>query len=210
MTRPPHLANFLFATVVWLTLPIFAAVVMLVPVYRLLIPHWPEPLVEWIDDTGVLRLEPLERRLYSNATPRSRPRSAARVDLIDGQRRLGYVVGVLDATGEHRALLPAGWWRPRRGPCELGLAEATGVDVVDWIPCEQVARVAWPNRLNFLGRLGFAVARVRDAVAAPEQVRAWPAPELADPVLEAESRDGDDSESESEGVDPPATDDPAG
>jgi len=198
MTRPPILAKFLFAAVVWLTLPIFAAVVMLLPVYRLMIPHWPEPLVEWIDDTGVLRLEPLDHRLYSDATRRGRPRSAARVDLIDGQRRLGYVVGVLDATGEHRTLLPAGWWRPRSGPCKVGLAGAAGVDVVDWIPCEQVQRVAWPNRLNFLGRLDFAVARVRDALAAPQQVRAWPAPELGDPTTEVETEGAGASNSDAD------------
>ncbi|MGB0513837.1 MAG: hypothetical protein ACPGJE_03240 [Wenzhouxiangellaceae bacterium] len=187
MTRPPNLANIFFAFVVWLTLPIFAAVVVLSPTYRLLVANWPEPLVEWIDDVGVLRLEPLDRRLYSDATPRTRPRSAARVDLIDGKHRLGYVVGVLDATGEPREILPAGWWRPRVGPCELGLATATGADAVEWIPCEQVQRVAWPNRLNFLGSLGFSIARVRDAVVAPKPVLAWPAPELDEADAESAS-----------------------
>ena len=102
--------------------------------------------------------------------------------MSDGHRRLGYVVGLLDATGEQRVLLPAGWWRPRSGPCELGLAGDPGTDAVDWIPCEQVQRVVWPNRLNFLGRLGLAIARIRDAVAAPDPVRAWPAPEQSEPA----------------------------
>ena len=72
---------------------------------------------------------------------------------------------------------------------------------MEWIPCERVQRVAWPNRLNFPGRLGLAVARVRD-VAVPEPVRAWPAPELDEadaeqasdvPEEPAEAASADDS-----------------
>lgn len=160
MTRPPNLANIVLAGVVWLTLPVIAASALLLPVQRLVAEHWPEPLVEWVDVDGGLELRSGSRWLHDDAVPRSRPLSAARIDLGRQASAHGYVVG-LRRDGQELDPPSGRWWSPE-GDCELALSAVDRPEQVQWFDCAEIVRVAWPNRLAVVDRLVLAGLRIID------------------------------------------------
>jgi len=161
MTRPPNPANVLLALVVWLTFPLIAAAVLLLPLHRLLVPSWPDPVVEWIDGSGRLELRIEGGSWHDDAVRRARPLHAVRVDFKHQSSHYGYVVG-LRREGVDREAPDRGWWRPD-GPCELGLSDVGRVEQIEWIDCSEIQRVVWPNRLAWVDRLVLAGRHVIDS-----------------------------------------------
>lgn len=161
MTRPPNLANVMLALVVWLTLSMIAASVLLLPLYRLLVPNWPEALVEWVDAAGKVELRTGTVPRNDDAVPRSRPLYAATIEFLQQANRHGYVIG-LRRDGRAQALPDGRWWSPAQH-CELGLADSARAEQVLWIDCAAIKRVVWPNRLTLIDRMMLAGRRVIEA-----------------------------------------------
>ncbi|NKI35926.1 hypothetical protein HFP89_12210 [Wenzhouxiangella sp. XN79A] len=139
----------------------FAAVVLAVPLHRLVLPLWPEPVVERLDADNRPVLEPASR-VDAPATVRSRPHSAAVIDRVDGAPILGYVVGLRDADGVTRPPPADGFWWPAvvLPECTLGVSRQR---VVDWLPCAGIERVHHPNRLSSVARFRVALDRLLGA-----------------------------------------------
>lgn len=136
-----------------------AALILVLPMVRLVVPVWPHPVEERLNAEGrpVLSLVDSTR---SSAGPRSRPVSAAVFDRVEGGYTIGYVVGLRDAAGAFLAPPAAPLWWP-----ELELAECSlGVSVervLDWQACDAFLRVHHPNRMTTLARLKLALDRLR-------------------------------------------------
>lgn len=160
MSRPPNLANLVLTALVWLSLPLIAALALVLPLHRLLAPNWPPALIEWIDATGRIELRPSDLQVHDDAVVRSRPLHAARAILRSGESRFGYVVG-LRIDDEQRTAPSGRWWQPD-GDCAVGLAEAGRAERVEWIDCAELKRLVWPNRLTLLDRVALAGRRVLD------------------------------------------------
>ncbi|MDT8449803.1 MAG: hypothetical protein RQ847_06475 [Wenzhouxiangellaceae bacterium] len=140
---------------------------MCAPFHRLLVPMWPETIVERVYPDGRIVLVEADRRLFDDGFSRSRPLNAARLDL-GGGFELGYVVSV--RSGGQIALPPSDRvWQPDSDDCELGL-RIPG-EKVRWVPCQRIRRVVQPNRLTLVERVEVAFRRVlarhQEATAAP-------------------------------------------
>lgn len=138
-----------------------AASVLLLPLYRLLVPNWPEALVEWVDAAGKVELRTDTVARNDDAVPRSRPLYAATIELRQQANRHGYVIG-LRRDGRVQALPEGRWWSPAQH-CELGLADSARAEQVVWIDCAAIRRVVWPNRLALIDRMMLAGRRVIEA-----------------------------------------------
>jgi len=151
--------------IVSLILTVFAAAALLAPLHRVVVPHWPAAVIEWIDAEGRLRLLPSDHNAGGESVPRSRPASAARVVFRDCPTEdcgplLGYVAAVRRAAAAPQALPSAGYWQPPPdGACDVALSGANPHAEVRWLPCESIRRVVWPNRMSIWARLNLAIRR---------------------------------------------------
>lgn len=129
-----------------------------VPLVRLLVPVWPPPVEERLDEQGRPILSLVEAR-RDEPEPRSRPLSAAVLDRVEGGSTIGYVVGLRDPDGETRPPPNAPLWWPmiELAECSLGI---TVERTLDWQPCDTVLRVHHPNRMSTFDRLQVAVDRL--------------------------------------------------
>lgn len=157
MKTPPGLDKFLSSALVSLTLLGFAALMLVFPLYRLAIVHWPEPINEHVYPDGRVRLHESVPAFGDDGIVRSRPRNAARIEYTDGTRMLGYVVAVRPPGGKADPP-PAGTvWQPITRQCELALMRPGGH--VEWVPCARVVEVSKPNRMHPGTRARLAFAR---------------------------------------------------
>ena len=135
-----------------------AALILTLPMVRLLVPVWPDPVEERLDVDGrpVLSLVDSER---PGSGPRALPVSAAVLDRVEGGHTIGYVVALRDAEGATRVPPSAPLWWP-----ELELAEcALGISVertLDWQSCSAFLRIHHPNRMTTLARFQLALDRL--------------------------------------------------
>ena len=138
-----------------------AVIVLSLPLHRLVLPLLPGAVIERLDAENRTVLEPVEKVDDSTAV-RSRPRSAAVVDRVDGPPVLGYVVGLRDADGGFEPPPSDGFWWPAAvvPGCSLGVSVQR---VVDWLPCERLERVHHPNRLTSIARFRVALDRLLGA-----------------------------------------------
>lgn len=136
-----------------------ALLILALPMVRLVVPVWPQPVEERLDAEGrpVLSLVDSERPA---AGSRARPVSAAVLDRVEGGYTIGYVVGLRDDAGASLAPPAAALWWP-----ELELADCTlGITVeraLDWQACGAFLRIHHPNRMTTLARLKVALDRLR-------------------------------------------------
>jgi len=130
---------------------------LLVPVVRLVIPHWPQPIVERIFPDGEIRLAHANRPFHDDSVQRALPLSAARVEFSSGDWMLGYVTAIRFDGDDVLAPPGRGIWRPAADGCELALAGSTGS--TRWKSCADVVQVLLPNQLSFLQQ--FKVSRER-------------------------------------------------
>ena len=135
-----------------------AAVVLLLPLVRLIVPVWPEPIEERLDPDGRPLLT-LAASTDADPSVRSRPLSAAALDRLGGPITLGYVVALRD--GEGRTSKPPDeplWWPEVEQPgCDLGLTVERSLM---WWPCAEFERVHHPNRMTTVSRFRVAVDRL--------------------------------------------------
>ncbi|MCA1779641.1 MAG: hypothetical protein LC637_09725 [Xanthomonadaceae bacterium] len=129
----------------------------MVPAIRMVVPHWPQPIVERIFPDGTIQLAHPNRPFRDDSVPRSLPLSAARVEFSDGHWMLGYVTAI--RFNGDTVLAPPGRrvWRPVVADCELAIASATGA--THWSSCADVVQVLLPNQLSVLQ--SFKVSRER-------------------------------------------------
>lgn len=157
MKTPPGLAALLNPLLVSLTLIAFAALMLLLPLYRLVAVHWPEPIVERVYPDGTVTLQEAEPAIGDDGIERSRPISAARVELADGRVTLGYVVSVRNQRGGTEPPPSGTAWQPAARACELALMRP-GEPAV-WKSCRDIVEVSRPNRMRLATRARLAIAR---------------------------------------------------
>ena len=132
-----------------------------VPLHRLVLPLWPEAVIERLDAEGRPVLEPVGA-VDDPVAVRSRPASAAVIDRVVGAPVLGNVVGLRAADGVTQPPPPGGFWWPAAvmSDCALGVSMQR---VVDWLPCAGIERVHLPNRLSTAARFRVALDRLLGA-----------------------------------------------
>jgi len=157
MKTPPSLENWLNATVVSLTLLLFASLMLALPLYRVAAAEWPESIVEQVYPDGRVSLRESLPLYGDDSVVRSRPLNAARIEFDDRPYMLGYVVAIRAGDDAPRSP-PAGTvWRPDGENCEL--AVKTPGRVVEWVECNRVTEVSRPNRMHFAARARLAFSR---------------------------------------------------
>ena len=149
-----------------------AALLLLAPLHRLIVPKWPVTIEEHSFSDGTTRLM---QAADAQGLLRSRPLSAAVLDLNTGQSMIGYVVAIQSGgpeqaeSGTDRAVslrLPEqSHWRTdglpaADQPCRLALSQPGQSPY--WLPCENIQRVVLPNQLSVLQKLEVALARLED------------------------------------------------
>jgi hypothetical protein len=138
-----------------LTLLAFAALILLLPLYRLAAAQWPAPVDEFLLADGRTLLVDAGVRYRGDGVKRSRPLNAARIRFADGRSELAYVVA-MKIDGTARPPLEGVVWSPAAGQCELALA-GFGEPPVRWLPCGEIAQVVKPNRMTSSARLRLAL-----------------------------------------------------
>ena len=149
-----------------------AALLLLAPLHRLIVPKWPVAIEEHSFSDGTTRLM---QASDTHGLLRSRPLSAAVLDLSTGQSTLGYVVAIRaerleqaesDTDGTFSLRLPEKpHWRIADLPvenlsCTLALSQPG--QSPSWLSCETVQRVVLPNQLSVLQKLEVALARLEN------------------------------------------------
>jgi len=157
MKTPPGLTAILRSWLVSLTLLAFAALMLLLPLYRLAVVHWPEPIVEHVYPDGTVGLHESVPAIGDDGVERSRPLTAARVQFSDGRRVLGYVVSVRNQRGEIEQPPSGTAWQPAMRECELALARPGSQ--LAWESCSEIVEVSKPNRMRLITRARLAAAR---------------------------------------------------
>jgi len=165
MKTPPSLGNLFNSALVSLTLIAFAALMLVVPLYRIAAAYWPEPIVEQVYPDGHVSLRESLPMIGDDGAVRSRPLNAARIEFKSGSYLLGYVVTIRTAEGELGGPPTGMVWRPGDRDCELAL-KAPGRDV-EWVRCDRVQAISRPNRMHLLARARFAFSRALPYVSAP-------------------------------------------
>lgn len=155
METPPSLGYRATSALVSLTLMAFAALMLLLPLYRLAAAQWPAPVDEFLLPDGRTLLLDADVRYRGDGIRRSRPVNAARVRFADGGVALGYVVA-LKQDGRTDAPPDGIVWSPASPDCELAL-KPPGERRVAWLDCGEVAEVAKPNRMSHSARLRLAL-----------------------------------------------------
>ena len=157
MKTPPSLAALVRPLLVSLTLVAFAALMLLLPLYRLVAVHWPEPIAERIYPDGAVKLQEAGPAIGDDGVERSRPLTAARVEFADGRVALGYVVSVRNERGEIKPPPTGTAWQPAERACELALMRPPEPAV--WESCPDIIEVSKPNRMALTTRARLAAAR---------------------------------------------------
>ena len=155
-----------------------AALLLLAPLHRLVLPMWPATIEEHSFSDGTTRLM---QTADTQGLLRSRPLSAAVLDLNNGQSMLGYVIAVRPESPEpgesdsdpgsstpsvDSSRLPAqSHWQISDLaiadlPCSLAVSQPGQSPY--WLPCASVERVVMPNQLNLLQKFEVAIARLED------------------------------------------------
>lgn len=157
METPPSLNQVARAAVVSPTLLAFAALMLLLPFYRLVVPYWPEPIVEQLLPDGRVLLRGAGETFRGGGVVRSRPAHAARIEFADGRASLAYVVAVR-RPGSPATAPPDGMvWRPGDADCEIATRPPIGE--ATWVPCRSVDEVSKPNRMHLAARARLALQR---------------------------------------------------
>lgn len=133
----------------------FAALMLLLPLYRLAASHWPPPVDEFLLPDGRTLLRDAGVRYRGDGIRRSRPVNAARVRFADGDVALGYVVA-LKRDGRAGAPAEGIVWAPASPDCELALMRPRERRVAR-LNCDEVVEVAKPNRMSPWARLRLAL-----------------------------------------------------
>lgn len=155
METPPSLNQVVRAAVVSPTLLAFAALMLLLPLYRLVLPYWPEPIVEHLLPDGRVLLRGASETFRAGGVIRSRPVHAARIEFADGRTSLAYVVAVR-RNGAPATAPPAGVvWQPDGDDCEIATRPPNGE--AKWMPCSTVVEVSKPNRMHLAARARLAL-----------------------------------------------------
>ena len=155
METPPSLKQVARAAVVSPTLLAFAALMLLVPLYRLVVPYWPEPIVEHLLPDGRVLLRGAGDAFRGGGVVRSRPLHAARIDFADGRSSLAYVVAVRRSGAPATAPPDGVVWEPDGDDCEIATRAPGGK--TEWVACSAVARVSQPNRMRPAARARLAL-----------------------------------------------------
>ena len=157
-----------------------AALLLLAPLHRLVLPMWPVTIEEHSFSDGTTRLM---QAADTQGLLRSRPLSAAVLDLNNGQSMLGYVIAVQPESPEpadsdpdpdpgpstasiDSIRLPAqSHWQISDLaiadlPCSIAVSQPGQLPY--WLPCASVERVMMPNQLNLLQKFEVALARLED------------------------------------------------
>ncbi|MEM7053756.1 MAG: hypothetical protein AAF446_04325 [Pseudomonadota bacterium] len=148
----------------------------MIPLHRLLVPMWPMAIEEQYHSDGSMQLRQAKASNLNENRLRSRPLSAARLDMHNGQRVLGYVVA-MRAEGlstNESAVDPVAnlnlpdypIWQPHtitaaEAACKLALSQPGEPPM--WLSCDSVHRVVLPNRLTLMQKFEVALARLADA-----------------------------------------------
>ena len=135
---------------------------MLLPLYRLVVVHWPERIVEYVYPDGGMALHESRAVINDDGVARSRPLTAARIEFVDGRRMLGYVVSVRNRHGAIEQPPPGTAWQPTGRGCQLALMPPG--EPVTWAPCVDIVEVSKPNRMALTTRARLAVARAFPAL----------------------------------------------
>lgn len=165
MKTPPGLEVVLSSVLVSLTFLAFAALMLVLPLYRLAVVHWPEPIIEHVYPDGETGLHESVPAIGDNGVERSRPLTAARIQFADGNRVLGYVVSVRNAGGAIEQPPSGTAWQPVTRECELALIQP-GAPVA-WRACAEIVEVSKPNRMRLVTRARLAVARAFPGLLSP-------------------------------------------
>jgi len=156
MKSSASLRDFIVSALVSPTWLAFASLILVLPMHRLVVPHWPAPIFEFLlPDGGVVLDDDRDRAVSAGGMLRSRPLNAARIHYLDGRFDHGYVVAVRigDAPPERP---PEGMvWQPEGPTCEVGMRIPP--DALVWQPCAAIAEVSNPNRMRFGAKLRLAV-----------------------------------------------------
>ena len=163
MKTPPSLENWLNSALVSLTLPVFASLMLALPLYRVAAAQWPEPIVEQVYPDGRVSLRESMPVYGDDGVVRSRPLNAARIQFDDQAYLLGYVVAVRIGDEAPRSPPTGTVWRPDGSDCELGFK--TPGQAVEWVACQRVTEVSRPNRMHFLARARLAFTRALPGIA---------------------------------------------
>ena len=154
---PPSVKALLSPLIVSLTLIAFAALMLLLPLYRLVVVHWPEPIVEFVYPDGAVKLHESAPSIGDAGVERSRPLTAARVEFADGRVLLGYVLSLRNERGEIEPPPTGTAWQPTAPRCALALMQPG--KSVSWKSCPDIVEVSKPNRMALTTRARLAVAR---------------------------------------------------
>jgi len=165
MDTPPVFDTLIKTTLVSLTLTAFAALMLLLPLVRLVAVHWPEPIAERVYPDGTVALREAVLSIGDEGVERSRPLTAARVEFADGRVKLGYVVSVRNERGQIEPPPTGTAWQPTERACELALMRPAEPAV--WEPCPDIVEVSRPNRMRLTTRARLAVARAFPDLLSP-------------------------------------------
>lgn len=163
METPPSPDSWLYSALVSLTLLAFAALMLALPLYRVAVAKWPEPIVEQVYPDGRVSLRESLPRFGDDGVVRSRPLNAARIEFDDRAYVLGYVVAIRAGDDTPRTPPTGVVWRPESDDCELAF-KAPG-RVVEWVACDRVMEVSRPNRMHMVARARLAFSRAIPGVA---------------------------------------------
>jgi|GEM_PF-3709711 len=175
-----------------------AAIVLMLPMHRVLTPLWPSGIQEYILTDGSTRLVQADEQIKTmDQQSRSRPFSAAMLDLSDQTTMIGYIIGAR-LVSENDVELPqslpipdARWWQPRHQwaadvdvddtKCQLAISQPDQEPA--WLDCNDVRIVSMPNQLSLLEKLAVAFQRLDDRKTIPvvEQIDS-----MMIPAIEAE------------------------
>ncbi|MEX2499119.1 MAG: hypothetical protein WD397_09635 [Wenzhouxiangellaceae bacterium] len=158
MKTPPSLGEFVSSALVSLTLLVFAALMLSVPLYRIAAAQWPRPIVEQVYPDGRVHLRESAPALGDHGVVRSHPLNAARIEYADGSHVLGYVVSIRTSQSAPGHPPTGTVWNPaERRDCELALKRPG--EAAEWVACAEVVEISKPNRMHLGARIRLAFAR---------------------------------------------------
>ena len=199
MNNPRNIISHISIWLVSLICLPLAALLLLIPLHRLITPMWPAAIEEHRFSDGSIQLRQAGARGSNYGLLRSHPLSAAILDLSGGDVALGYVIAMRsqaasdsedDSAEMEIAVMNVPnqpFWQPadyaaEGATCKLALSE--GEEVPRWLACDSIHRVVLPNRLTLMQKLEVALARLDDpAPRNPAEADSV----LQTPVVEMES-----------------------